>query len=69
MSTNDIDRAIEYINECRQVHIDWINWQHSGSNWKAEVSSDPTFVGEPEHHEEWVEKYDHVLNVLKAYNE
>lgn len=59
----DVDLAIAYIEECRQIHVDWAEWQNANPDWQDRVK--PTSPGEPEHHLEWVEKYDHVLSVLK----
>lgn len=59
----EVQQAIAYIEECRQIHVDWADWQESNPNWQEYVR--PTSPGLPDHHREWVEKYDHVLNVLR----
>jgi len=59
--------AIAIIEECREIHKQWADWQDSKGDWKAETKPDD--VGGPEYHREWVAKYEKVLRVLKGKSE
>lgn len=62
--TTDVERAIAYIEECRMTHVRWADYLRSD----ADLAADPEPqgpVGGAEVHDEWVEKYDHVLSVLR----
>lgn len=59
----DVAEAIATIEECRTTHVEWAAWQESNPNWRDHVTPDDP--GGPEHHREWVEKYDGVLEVLR----
>ena len=58
----DLEKAISYIEECRDIHVRWAEWQDANPDWLELV--DPSAPGDQEHHLEWVEKYNHVLEVL-----
>lgn len=62
-----VEQAIAYIEECRQTHVNWADWQETNPDWEAETQ--PRQVGDAEHHREWVEKYDLVLDVLRGASE
>ena len=63
----DVEKAIAIITECRQIHVDWADWQDSDSGWRGRVT--PESPGGPEHHRRWVEEYDFVLEVLRRKKE
>ena len=58
----DVDEAIAIIRECREIHVTWADWQEANPNWRELVT--PDSPGGPEHHREWVGKYERVLRVL-----
>lgn len=58
------DEAIAYIEECRLTHVQWAEWQEKNPDWRDEVR--PEDPGLPEHHREWIAKYDQVLAVLRG---
>lgn len=60
----DPAEAIAIIEDCRQTHVEWAEWQEATPDWRAHVDADAP--GGPEHHREWVRKYDRVLDVLKG---
>lgn len=60
----DREEAIAFIQECRQIHVDWADYQDANPNWEEETP--PSRVGDADHHREWVGKYDRVLDVLKG---
>lgn len=54
------DAAIAAIEECRQIHVDWMVW--------AKVNGNSKFLkvaGDAKHHRYWIKKYDDVLRVLR----
>lgn len=60
----DKEEAISIIEECREIHVQYAAWQQNNPNWREECVPDEN-TGGPEHHLEWVEKYDKVLEVLR----
>lgn len=56
----DIDEAITYIEECRDIHIDWANFLTDYPDY------DCSEVGDAEWHLMWVERYNKTLDVLYA---
>lgn len=58
--------AIRYIEECRQTHVDWIEWEEESPDELNQATTFGDAGGRTEHHGEWVAKYDHVLAVLRS---
>ena len=53
---NATKRAIRYIEECRDIHV----------QWAARPNRDiPDAAGDRAWHRKWVRRYDHVLSVLR----
>lgn len=58
-----VAEAIDIIAECRQVHVDYAEWQETTPGWRDQCTPDEN-TGGPEFHRLWVAKYDTVLDVL-----
>lgn len=58
-----VQQAIEIIENCQSIHVNWADWQERNDSWRDEIT--PDSPGGPEHHREWVQKYDLVLDVLR----
>jgi len=54
----EVQEAIGYIEECRDIHIDWAEYLTDNPEY------DSTQIGNAEWHWEWVRRYNHVLNIL-----
>jgi len=59
-SAHQISEAIEHIEECRGIHVEWVDYLTDHSEY------DSTQVGDAEWHQEWVDKYDKTLKILYA---
>jgi hypothetical protein len=57
---SDLQQALEDMREARQIHAHWCEWLGRHPEFDA---SD---VGDAEHHELWVGKYDNVLAVIEG---
>lgn len=64
MTRDDVARAIAMIEESRSTHVDWIDHPEDCDACRAATAQQ--LVGDPEHHRRCVEKYDHVLAVLRS---
>ena len=61
---NNKQEAIDFINECMDIHQQWQDWiTAAGPDWADEVES--SMVGDAEYHREWIKKYLKVLAVLE----
>lgn len=60
---DDVTEAIAIIEEARETHVLWADWQESDPDWRDQITPDDP--GDSEHHRDWVTKYDQVLNVLR----
>lgn len=60
---NNLIEAIATIEKARETHISWAEWQESDPDWRDQIT--PNDPGNPEHHRDWIRKYDQVLNVLR----
>lgn len=65
VSLKDLDQAIDAIEESRESHMGWIG-HDSASCDKCRSESVSSIVGDDEHHKICIEKYDHVLRVLRG---
>lgn len=54
----EVQEAIGYIEECRDIHVDWIDYLTYYDEY------DSTQVGDAEWHQKWVDRYNHVLDIL-----
>lgn len=64
-TTEEIERAIAIVETSRATHVDWKAWQDRTPDWREWVKKEPESPGTPEHHEEVIAEYDHVLSVLR----
>lgn len=64
MTQSKKDQAIEIIEECRLIHMQWTEFQETDPNWKNAIL--PEDVGMPVYHWDWIKKYDLVLEVLRS---
>ena len=55
------ERAIDYIEDCRQTHVNWIKAQDAG--WLTPMQT--RIGGTKTHHRMWVRRYDAVLAELR----
>ena len=55
------ERAIKYIEECRDIHQDWIECQDAGELTKEELE----IGGGKTWHKKWVRQYNFVLKELQ----
>lgn len=60
---DEIKEAIEIIKECRDIHVQYYEWQEATPDWRERTDPDRN-TGGPEFHRSWVDKYDKVLTVL-----
>lgn len=64
MTRADVERAIEICTHSRKTHVEWRNylvqWGHD-----AEVQQQAEIAGDLEHQTSRIERYDHVLSVLR----
>ena len=58
------ERAIEIVEDSRQTHVAWLEFQREHSDWAATTPG--TKIGSPEHHERCIEGYDLVLAELRG---
>ncbi len=58
-SKQDIEAAVAFTAGARQTHVDWLAWLAAGGPQFHSV------IGDQEHHRQCIERYDHVLAVLK----
>ena len=63
-TADEVHEAIATIEDCRQTHVEWADWQEATPDWRDHT--EPDSPGGPEHHREWVAKYDEVLTVLRG---
>ena len=66
-SNGKVSNAIAVIEECRKIHEEWAKFQRKNPRWQELVL--PESVGDADHHEEWVRKYDEVLEVLRSVHD
>lgn len=64
------EEAITYIEECRSIHWVYAQRQRAGFHPQVDLPVEPTTkyvgdVGGPEWHDEWVRRYDVVLEALR----
>lgn len=59
-SADEVREAIGYIEECRDIHVEWVDYLTEYSEY------DSTQVGDAEWHQEWVDRYNKTLDVLYA---
>lgn len=57
-SSKQINEAIGYIEECRDIHVEWVEYLTDNNEY------DSTQVGDVEWHQEWVDRYNKTLKVL-----
>ncbi len=62
----DLEKAIEYIEECRESHVLWADWLRRYPEEAVQPAPVIETAGDIPFHEEWVRKYDHVLAVLRG---
>ena len=60
---DEVAEAIATIEDCRRTHVEWADWQDATPDWRDQI--EPEDPGLPEHHREWVARYDRVLDVLR----
>lgn len=60
----EVAEAIATIEECRSIHVGYAEWQDATPDWREQCVPDEN-TGGPEHHREWVVRYDRVLDVLR----
>lgn len=61
--SKSIATSIRSIEDCRQTHVDWIEW------YKAHPKQERIkgkVAGDVKHHRLWVRRYNQVLRVLRA---
>ena len=59
-SVDEICEAIGYIEECRDIHVWWVEYLTENPGY------DSNQVGDAEWHQEWVDRYNKTLDVLYA---
>jgi len=57
-SVEEVNEAIGYIEECRDIHVEWVDYLTENPG------HDSTQVGDAEWHQEWVDRYNKTLDIL-----
>ncbi|HUW44782.1 MAG TPA: hypothetical protein VMW50_03210 [Dehalococcoidia bacterium] len=57
-SDSQLSEVIGYIEECRDIHILWVDYLTENSEF------DSSQVGDVQWHQEWVERYNETLDIL-----
>jgi GrpB-like predicted nucleotidyltransferase (UPF0157 family) len=66
LTVTDIQKAIEYIEDCQQIHRLWADWLRANPAESQKPVPRIEVAGNADFHEEWVQKYEHVLRVLRS---
>jgi hypothetical protein len=61
---NATEQAITYIEESKETHVGWLEFQEENPNWVEHT--DPANVGDPDHHRQCIAEYEFVLRVLRG---
>lgn len=69
MNIIDIEKAISIIEEDIRIHTNWMEWQEEMPDWEQHEAMAVKIVGGPEHHREWIEKYESVRDLLVGLKE
>lgn len=64
LSTADVRRAIEIIEECRNIHVQWADFFDANPDEKTTPAPLAETAGDQVWHRTWVDNYDKVLGVL-----
>ena len=59
----NIQQAIEDITKCKEIHQKWVEYQQANPDWAETTPA--ARLGNPEHHVDWVRRYENVLAVLR----
>lgn len=57
--------AIRYIETCRNIHQDWVEWQNLGFLTKEQLR----IGGGKTHHNLWIHRYNKVIEELERLSE
>jgi len=63
----ELDWAIAFIKECKQIHVDWAKFQEQTRGWKKLVK--PKDIGDAKFHRKCERQYRKVLKVLNAFKD
>lgn len=61
MANNDINKSIEIITKCRDIHIRWIEKIREGKKTKVQIK----VGGGIRWHQKWINDYNFVIKTLK----
>jgi hypothetical protein len=61
-----VEEAIGYIEEAHKIHAEWISYLTDYPEAAATPCTQVDVAGDSVHHQQWNQKYDMVLAVLRA---
>ena len=59
----NLKEAIQFVEACKDTHVQWKKFQENNNDWKNMVRAD--IVGDIAHHEKLVDKYNELIGLLK----
>lgn len=65
MTPEDIQRAIDVVENSRRTHVEWGAWLKENPDAALEPRPQVDVAGDIAHHDECIAGYDHVLKVLR----